>query len=323
MKTIVCTGDSHTWGQSAAGLMEAFQRPPVGGDLRVTDWAGRSYVNVLRDYVNSETGSSAWQYGRAEASRLDGKGIGVAGEDILLVQDGFLNLPGDCGLLRVQFSPVSADTAVRILRDGEETGRFQLPRKESKNDYHILPIRPGGGRITLRPTDCDLNIYKIEGYSGPYAVINAGVGSTTVGRFAERFFTPYVEAYEPDLVIMEAHSINDWLSGPEPGVYLENLVSMIKRIRELGAQVILLTVSPILGNQIANGRNYSLYIEASREAARKTGVPIADANLMMAGRLRELSEQGQRELYPDDWHVGDSGHLLYFETLLPFIKAYL
>ena len=34
MKRILCTGDSHTWGEGAAGLAEEFDPPMVTGDLR-------------------------------------------------------------------------------------------------------------------------------------------------------------------------------------------------------------------------------------------------------------------------------------------------
>lgn len=51
MLKIVCTGDSHTWGQGAKGAVEAFDPPVVAGELRPVDFGTGSYVNVLRRAV--------------------------------------------------------------------------------------------------------------------------------------------------------------------------------------------------------------------------------------------------------------------------------
>ena len=48
MKIIVCTGDSHTWGQGAQGACEGFATPLMGGDLRPVAWESNGYVNLLR-----------------------------------------------------------------------------------------------------------------------------------------------------------------------------------------------------------------------------------------------------------------------------------
>ena len=62
MKFIICTGDSHTWGQGPAGLLEHFTDPEVqAGELRPSPFDVPFYVNLVRDEVNRRTGSSAYE----------------------------------------------------------------------------------------------------------------------------------------------------------------------------------------------------------------------------------------------------------------------
>ena len=54
MKRILCTGDSHTWGQGATGLMTMFDPPVCNGDLRLTPFIVESYVNRLRRIIENK-----------------------------------------------------------------------------------------------------------------------------------------------------------------------------------------------------------------------------------------------------------------------------
>ena len=48
MKKICFTGDSHTWGEGASGLVESFNPPVLGGDKRFAGFEYPSYVNLIR-----------------------------------------------------------------------------------------------------------------------------------------------------------------------------------------------------------------------------------------------------------------------------------
>lgn len=66
MKTIVCTGDSHTWGQGADGLFSSISPPAEAGELRLAGFSYPCYVNLLRDWFNARTGSRAGELSAGE-----------------------------------------------------------------------------------------------------------------------------------------------------------------------------------------------------------------------------------------------------------------
>lgn len=67
IKTIVCTGDSHTWGQGPKGVCEYFSSSLGGGnsvcagDLRPVPFKFPCYVNLIRDEINKISGSSIYE----------------------------------------------------------------------------------------------------------------------------------------------------------------------------------------------------------------------------------------------------------------------
>ena len=141
-----------------------------------------------------------------------------------------------------------------------------------------------------------------------YAVETARDGAVALERF---------RAARPDLVVVEPCSINDWIEGLGPDESRRRTCETFARISALGARALLLTVSPIAGEQIRNGFNYGDYIAASREAASACGVPIADANAKMTKLLAGLNPSEARKLlYSDDWHVNALGHRLYAEEII-------
>jgi len=73
IKTIVCTGDSHTWGQGIPKLEDTFDPPVTAGDLRLVSFRFGCYVNLLRDMINEKTGSSAKELTAEDIRRIYGK----------------------------------------------------------------------------------------------------------------------------------------------------------------------------------------------------------------------------------------------------------
>lgn len=269
MFKIVCTGDSHTWGQGVPGLLESFSPPIVAGEKRLVPFRFPCYVNLLREYANK-------------------KYSGFASEAV------FPDMPA----------------APRLALSGAELWRVQYRVGLGECCAEIV----FGGELVL-PDGAEL--YRIESYFGGAAVLNGGVGSCPQGQYLDSFWGSRVEAARPDLVVVEPCSINDWIEGLGPDESRRRTCETFARISALGARALLLTVSPIAGEQIRNGFNYGDYIAASREAASACGVPIADANAKMTKLLAGLNPSEARKLlYSDDWHVNALGHRLYAEEII-------
>lgn len=316
MKTILCTGDSHTWGQGAAGVLEGFDPPVQAGELRLTDFRCDSYVNLLRRKVEEATGSFSKEWEAPCLTALFEVEYRTPCACIGIGQQAAMSFTG--ALMRVEYSRAGSPCRFEVEIDGETSARREEPVASGGNDFHILTMRlpDGTHRASFKVTEGELLLYRIETYGGAFCVVNAGVGSCPSFRYRERYFEDYVTAVRPDIVLAEAHTINDWIAGAPPWEYVVNLKTLLEDFRNLGAETILMTVSPIAGEQARGGFDYREYVEASRQAARMAGVRICDANRMMELGLAELEEgQSYAWLFEDDWHPNGRGHAIYAELL--------
>jgi len=120
---------------------------------------------------------------------------------------------------------------------------------------------------------------------------------------------------------MEAQTINDWLN-LAPADSSNSLLSLINRVKQLGAAPLVMTVAPIMGNQVnQDGFDYAIYQQAARYAARLSGVTLIDANRVMNDRLAGLAPDAQFQLlFRDNWHVNDEGNRLYAAEILQTMK---
>ena len=317
MYTIVCTGDSHTWGQGAAGMTDEFIPPAMAGDLRWGDFESKCYVNLLREDLNQRTNSKAIQLDVKDKKAFHLTGDSVLSENITLL-DGQLFLMTNAEMVRIQFrcGPETGDAEVDI--NSVTSATISTYSKNGVNQYKTVLLRLDGtdNTVTIRTVNSAVDVYKIELYSGETAVINSGVGSCTTRRFLDEYWESHVMQYSPEVVLIEGHSINDWLNNVKISQYIENLKTLFARTREIGAVPILLTVSPILGNQLSDsGIDYREYIEASKAAAVQSDVMIADANLLIENAYEQLSHDTRHlEMFMDVWHVNDFGHRLYYEA---------
>ena len=322
MQTILCTGDSHTWGQGAAGLMDSLSPPAVSGDLRQADFSFGSYVNRLRRMTNALTGSSAGEVTAAELGTLPGityeSPCALVGRTPLRIQE-----PG--GLFRLQFACRAEKTTVRVTDETGRTVHLDLTdgRTGQYRNLNWFFENDGPHQMVIEAAEGIVPLYRLEWYAGNTAVINCGIGSCCTSLYRERYWTDYVEALRPSLVVMEAHTINDWLQADGPDAHQSRLEEMIRSLKEMGSRVILLTVSPILGPQVTAGHPapYTAYVEASRRAAAATGIPLCDANALMTACLEGMEEeQAAAFLFADCWHVNERGHRLYAEAILQAIE---
>ncbi len=321
MKIILCTGDSHTWGQGTKGLEKEFDPQWVGGELRLASFASGCYVNRLRRAVNQLTGSSADEWTAHDIAAMDGAGFVapcavVGAEGIRIIVRG--------GLLRIECALIGTESEISVC-DGESVLHEEtLTTDHPANAYRLitLHLKEGVHRISIKALRGAVHIYRIEAYSGPCAVVNSGVGSCPVEKFRSVYRKDYMDSVRPDVVLMEAHTINDWLTGDTPDEYFRHLCGLIGDVKKIGAVPVVLTVSPIGGSQKLDGLagEYDEFIEASRQAAKASGAALCDANRMMKLAAEGMSEEDmKRYLFADNWHVNDRGHAMYAQMLLGWL----
>lgn len=328
MDVILCTGDSHTWGQGAAGTEESLPSPAVAGDLRLASFCGGGYVNRLRRLVEAATG--AYAYERCAPAVAVAYGLPCR-DGHAVIERTPLRLILSGSLFRLQLKAQASPSAVTVTLDGQAVGTIDLCRHDPANAYRTLTLRPAAQgeavhEVCLTAVRGSVLFYRLEGYGGPVAVVNAGIGSCPVGRYLDEYWNDYVQALQPTLTVIEPHTINDWLTGDSPAVYEDRLCTLIERLRSLGSAAVLLTVSPICGDQVRPGstEDYDAYVEASRRAAARRAIPVADAHREMAARLVGMdAPQAFAYLYHDNWHVNDRGHALYAQTVYPYLRPYL
>lgn len=313
MIRILCTGDSHTWGQGAKGLEEEFDPTWVGGELRLGSFRTGTYVNRLRNMVNEATGSSVQEWLAVELAPE--KGLEFIAPCALLGPEG-VSVQATGALIRVECAMANEVSEVEILIDGEVVHEENLYAEDTHNAYRIMTLHADDREhnLTIRAKQGRVRLFRIESYTGPCAVINSGVGSCPVQQMRERFWEDYVAAVKPDVMLMEAHTINDWLTGDTPQMYCGHLIGMIDDCLALGAEPIVMTVAPIGGDQRLEGlaADYDEFVEASRDAARIRGVKLCDANRMMRQMTLGLTGEQMKELIlADNWHVNDRGQAIY------------
>lgn len=321
MKRILCTGDSHTWGQGAAQLMEEFAPPAVAGDLRLASFRSGGYVNRLRRMVEQATGSRSWEWEARELATL--AGVDYA-PPCAMLKEATLTLPFTGALLRVEYALGDAPCEWELLVDGARRAGGGVPAAVAPNTYRLVHIHleEGAHTLVVRALRGTLPLFRVECYAGEYAVLNGGIGSCPTHRLLEQYFDDHVVDVRPAIVLAEAHTINDWIADPSPRVHAERLEALLKAFRSLGAQVALMTVAPIGGDQRwQGGPPYGEYVDASRRVAACLGLPLCDANGEMHRRTEGMSaEEVSAFLLDDPWHPNDCGHAIYAELLMRTLR---
>lgn len=295
--------------------METFDPPAENGERRLAGWSSGGYVNLLRSRAEQLTGASSREWGAQKLAAV--AGIPYTSPFARLQEH--MTLPFCGELLRLEYALGTAPVSFTVAVDGIPVSSKNEPAAARPIDCRLLTVllSEGAHTLSLSINQGELPIYRMETYAGPVAVINSGIGSCPCFRFREEHWDEYVKAVQPDVVLAEAHTINDWLAGASPAVYETRLTSLLKDFAALGASVTLLTVSPILGEQRwQGGPPYTCYSAAARRAAAVAGVSICDAGAVMARCLDGLSDsEAAAYLFSDSWHPNDRGHALYAELL--------
>lgn len=322
IKIIACTGDSHTWGQGGAASkahFESWASPVVAGEHRLLSWGAQGYVTLLRETVNAATASSACEYRAETLSRIwnrpmDGDCVDCSDEE--------LTFSGE--LLRLQFRLTASPAWVRVTVDGSQMVETSLTAENTKNPYNLLSFLLTPGAHTLRFEGGIAFLYRVETYSGEYAVVNCGVGSCPVSRFLPVYAPTYVDALKPNIVLAQGHTINDWLTPETPDEYADALRGYLTHEQNLGARTVMLAVEPILGRQNSScGAAFSEYIAASLRAAADSHTPIADAYGEMLSRASLPDGSLDPAWFEDNWHPNFRGHRLYADCVWKILREML
>ena len=160
-------------------------------------------------------------------------------------------------------------------------------------------------------------------------VVNSGVGGETSANGLARFDTA-VTAKSPDVVFI-AFGTNDASADMSRYVpikeYTENIKTMIRRVRALGALPVVITPPPVVDSQYLTrhdpepfeqygGPNglVSLYAQAARDAAKALNAAVADVNAA-------FSAVNYANLISDGVHPNDAGYRLYGQTVYEAFAA--
>ena len=330
IKIIPVIGDSHTWGEGV-GAERSFDPAVCCGDLRPLPFTPPFYVNLLRDTLNRETGSSCSEFeGESLLSLCEGRegSFGLIREKPLILEQPF-------DLARVFFFATSEEAIVKLTAtspSGKSTVTETLfsdttLMSAAVKVAHIMPKRgETAERLTIAcGGDCYALVYRVELYRGPYALVNCGIGSCPTKSFVENYFDCYVTPLSPYAILFEGCTINDWLQTPSDLKYAAHLRRMLSAQRDLTSRVLWHTVTPIGGSQISRqGTTYNDYVNTMRSVASEAGVTLVDCNAEMAAVLAPMSEDDQNTyFYHDPWHPNGEGHRLYAESIWPRLRALL
>ncbi len=327
--TIVCVGDSHTWGQGATGGLDGFDPAVQCGELRPMGFDKANFVNLFREHMNMRTGSFCTEI-LYHSGKITANAAITASSSWKIFKDGYIEFTVTGRMLRLYMKCGPYGSRADILVDGVvidtiDTYDTIAETPFGNTNYKVwhydnLPDTSHtvrllyAGKNPLASVNDHLYFYRAEAYSGKCIVINSGVGSRSTVDYLNHYWASYCLDYNPDLVIIEAFSINDWLRCTPLAAYKANLIRMINSAQNNGAEVLLVTVSPIRGNQLnGSGINYEDYIQHSLDSALETGVSIADAN---KGMREWLMSNSPANLFSDNWHVKDSGHGMYRDAIV-------
>ena len=147
--------------------------------------------------------------------------------------------------------------------------------------------------------------------------INAGISGNTTADGLKRLEKD-VLAHKPDLVTV-MFGLNDMVRVPIPDFKL-NLGRIVKRCRDIGAEVLLCTPNSVIGT--SNRRTATLveYCDAVHEVAREHRVPICDVHATYEA-LRSRDPLAWRLMLSDEIHPNMDGHKLIAETICQAITG--
>lgn len=334
MKIIVCTGDSHTVGQGADSIRSKYKpKDPHliyntagkgisrGGDLDTP-----SYVNLLRKYVAEATGSA---YALTDGNAIRAQtGYPLVNRSAKL--EGAYSILKGWQLHTVCLMETTAHAKLGIRINGRPVRTedlFAPVTRYNEWSFRNICIRcEEDQQVTLLPLEGDVYISHIQHDKGRYAVINSGVGSCTTRRYLEECWPYCVEEFRPDIVVAEAHTINDWIHYESAELHSQMLNALLDSYKSMEAKLVFSTVAPIWGDQLSKrwGNSYGVFVAQSLAVGSREDLLLADSYSVFMKELEGLFEEQRFEsLYVDSYHVNARGHKIYADTIFEQLKEIL
>jgi len=162
--------------------------------------------------------------------------------------------------------------------------------------------------------------------------VSRGVSGETSRQGLERFPVS-VQVEEPDIVTIQ-YGLNDcncWqtdngLPRVSLRAYMANLAEMIERCRRFGAREVILMTNhrttrrtPMVSGEVYEDAS-NRYSHAARQVAHEAGVMLCDQLFAFA----PFTDDELTDLLlppPDSLHLSEAGHIIYGDTLYPYLEA--
>lgn len=209
------------------------------------------------------------------------------------------------GLPRTTARLAAGDREVRIVCFGDSvTGIY----------YHT------GGRRAY-PEMLGLALQKAYGKSAP-VIINAGISGNTT-RDALARIERDVLRHRPQLVTV-MFSLNDVVR-VKPDLFAANLVTIIQKCREVGAEVLICTPNGVEETPQRPIKRIEDYLSIIKRVAQEQQVPLADC-WDAYSRVRNVPDKAAGErafslMMSDEIHPNMSGHKLTAETIAKAVSG--
>ena len=232
----------------------------------------------------------------------------VTGEDIFEIKQVKPVLPVNKDGVKNTLEKLKAkkDISIAFVGDsvtlGAEAGEWWSDRSKTYTGLIVSGIKKKFG----------VKITEVPGYAG---------GGDTAGGV--KLFSKDILPKKPDLVFI-AFGLNDANGGKSnnpritPGQYKKNILTMVKKAKEAGMDVIL--ISPLQGTPflgIKFDKTLPKYVEKLNEVAKEENVGFADVNT----EWLNMADKGippYSQLHNWMNHPGTFGHALYADVVLKF-----
>ena len=327
IKTIVLQGDSHTWGEGVGGEF-LLGTPSQAADVRKLCFAVPCYANLLRRRVCEKTGSKAFDLDWRDISLMyDGDpSFKQIRRGCTAVKPGKpFTVKAEAGFILCDFRHSASDVSARVTIDGRAAAEIDLRGEERDgydDDYVRLPIRCRNGEheISVEAVSGEPLLRRIELHSGSYAVISSGFGSRSIKEYLASYWESDVKAFEPDIIVLECNTINDWLRGKPPESYAEYVRDLIDAAYALTDRVVIHNVFPIMGLEADPFSEYDFTTINKRVRSAAIGGghedAFADVSALAKQRMEGLADwEKAMRFYHDNWHPNENGYAVYADAI--------
>ena len=168
MIRILCTGDSHTWGEGVSGMSvgiySEFDPPAVCGELRLANFCTDGYVNVLRRELERATGSYSKEWEAKDIAAKVTDAI-VMADDSGLVVDA---LNGEPGIYSARYLGEDTSYSIKNANIIKRLEGLPVEKRTARFVCAIAAVLPDGRVLSTEGV--------IEGYIGYEERGNGGFG---------------------------------------------------------------------------------------------------------------------------------------------------